>query len=650
MNNLRALFYAALLFVGSSPAALAQTPVEITEENVEAWADEAFSTAFDDQLFSGAAVAVVKDGELIFSRGYGYADYSEKTPMDPQDTLVRVCSTTKLFVATALMQLVEQGLVASLDDPANRYLKRIQLPDGETGPVTLRDLTTHRGGFEDSFFSAGTTKFVETPTEAKTVQRIIPEMVRSPGALSVYSNANTALQGVLIEDVTGVPLRTYLKAHVLDPLGMKRSQLNDNPPAPKGSARSHVRYRDGSVRKLPLVAKHPVYAPSGGLFSTTEEMALFVAAHLDAGRASQAPILSPESFELMHTPATRNHPGLGAIGVQFFIEDLNGRRVVNHGCGLPGFTSHVTMLPDVNAGMFVSVISASEPVGEIKKFLRQFKKPDATKAAISPNRAAKFYWSFLDRFVGFPEPEFLESAAHGFSDYAGRYKVERRTHSNILLGLELISPASFMLDVKPHKEGGLALNGSAPYLPIAENVFQRGKHPARIYAFTLGDKGEPARIFRSTAQAHTRVSFWRDSFFKRNVLNWSLVVLTTSLFMGVGAAAGRRAPVIGRVSVVVLLLSAVTIVIALTAGYSFGKNIEHYVNEGGVLRLWAIAASANIMAAAAIAIAGTAVGVLRAPGAGLRLIARTHASALIGAAAALVYTLGSVNLLGFQLP
>lgn len=649
-NDFNAWLAAVLLvIVGFSSGANAQPP-EITTENVEAWADEVFNDAFEDKHFAGAAVAVVKDGALIFSRGYGYADYEAQTPMDPKTTLVRTCSTTKLFVATALMQLVDKGEIASLDDPANLYLKRIALPDTKNGPITLRDLTTHRGGFEDSYFNAGTTKHVETPVDAKTVQRLIPKVVRPSGELSVYSNANTALQGVLIEDITGMPLREYLKKNVLNPLGMTRSQLNDNPPAPKGSARSHVLYQDGRTRKVPLVPKHPVYAPSGGLFSTAEEMAMFVAAHLDMGRTSPSPVLSPESFAAMQAPAARNHPALGALGVQFFLEELNGRMVVNHGCGLPGFTSYIAMLPDVNAGMFVSVVSTSEPVGEVEEFIRKFRKPDEGKTAVAPNRAAKFYWSFLQRFVGFPEPEFTEMSDSELKRYEGHYKVERRTHTNMLLALELIAPEAFMMRVD-RTDGGLSLSGSAPYHAIGANVFQRGSHPARIYAFSLDENGRAKRLVRSTAQAHTRVPVWQSSFFKRDVLLWSLLILGSGVFMGLGAdTPHRRANTVGRACAAAILIGVVLIMATVTLNYQFGKNIEHSVNEGHTLRLWAIVILANAMIASAVVVIGQSVRNFARAGQGLRLFTRLHALLLIVSGAGLIYVLASVNLLGVHLP
>ena len=101
---------------------------EMNAGEVELWATGLVGPSIEEKRLSGAVVTYVKDGEIRFSRGYGYADYLKKIPVDPETTGFRIGSNTKTFTATAIAQLMDKGIITSLDDPANKYLKRIQLP------------------------------------------------------------------------------------------------------------------------------------------------------------------------------------------------------------------------------------------------------------------------------------------------------------------------------------------------------------------------------------------------------------------------------------------------------------------------------------------------------------------------------------------
>jgi CubicO group peptidase (beta-lactamase class C family) len=148
---------------------LAQATAELTPAAVEAWADDLFGKAQQGKRFSGAVVSFVQDGEIAFSKGYGYADYVAGTPVDPATTTFRVGSITKTFTATAIAQLIDQGLIGSLDDAANQYLKRLRLPAPGGKEITLKQLITHTAGFENRVFNIATDK------AAVTVPTIISE-------------------------------------------------------------------------------------------------------------------------------------------------------------------------------------------------------------------------------------------------------------------------------------------------------------------------------------------------------------------------------------------------------------------------------------------------------------------------------------------
>jgi len=117
---------------------------------LEAFLDDFFAKEMTKEHVPGAAVALVKDGKIFFSKGYGYADLEKKIPVVPDKTLFRVGSISKLFTTTAVLQLVEQGKL-KLDDDVNKYLKRFQVKNTYPKPVTVANLLTHTDGFDSEW-------------------------------------------------------------------------------------------------------------------------------------------------------------------------------------------------------------------------------------------------------------------------------------------------------------------------------------------------------------------------------------------------------------------------------------------------------------------------------------------------------------------
>lgn len=627
--------------VGISSQAYAQS--DITAENIRTWADEIFGKAQAEQKFSGAAITVVRGSDLIFSKGYGYADYVRQTPMDPANTKVRVCSNSKTMVATGLMQLIERGAIKSMDDPANKYLRRIQLPEFAGKPVTVRDLVTHRGGFEDSYFAAATETVVPTPVSSGVVKRLIPDVVRKPGTLSVYSNANTALQGVLIEDITGQLLRDYLSENIFAPLGMKNTSLNDNPPLPEGHAMPYAFWDDGSVTPVTPIAKHPLYAASGGVFSTAEDMSRFVSAHLTHGESTENPVLSAASFAQMHRPLVRNHAGLPSIGVNFFIEKLNGSRFISHGCGLPGFTTYLAFIPEKNIGVFISVVSKKGRVNWIDSVINS-NKPDPVK----PSYAAKFCYGFLREFIGFnPNTATPTLSAEAASVYAGTYMTDRRAYTNILRALDLwygdIEPIHVAYDGK----GGLTLNGSGPYVDQGNNIFRRGTHPASTYAFDMDEGGRALRLLRYGAFSATKVGFWDNPATMQSLVKILAAFMATGLLCLFYKGESRSARVL-RFAPLASLVLFTSIMGAALLGHAPGTGIAEYVNNGYTLRLYFIAACSNLLLLLGLWQTGACIQVWKNRHGSL--ITRVHYGALSVALLGFIPVLFVFRLAGFQVP
>ncbi len=170
----------------------------------------------------GAVALVVKDGTVFFAKGYGFADLETRRPVNPEATLFRVASVSKLFTATAVMQLVEQGKL-DLHVDVNQYLESFSLKAGFGKPVTLANLLTHTGGFDDAFLGSAQPLEWEPIPLGKYLSIHMPPRVMPPGDLISYSNHGLALAGYLVERASGQPFAEYVKEHILQPLGMQRS-------------------------------------------------------------------------------------------------------------------------------------------------------------------------------------------------------------------------------------------------------------------------------------------------------------------------------------------------------------------------------------------------------------------------------------------
>lgn len=186
-----------------SPAQGPSDPAEL-----ESFLDGLFLQQMQDYHIVGAAVAVVKDGRMLFSKGYGYADLDNNIPVDPQATLFKLGSLTKLFTWTAVMQLAEQGRL-DLDADVNHYLD-FRIPGTYAQPITLKHLMTHTAGFEDLHTGMVTLDPKELAPPREWLVTHLPRRVRPPGEAAAYSNYGAALAGYIVMRSSGQSYSQYV--------------------------------------------------------------------------------------------------------------------------------------------------------------------------------------------------------------------------------------------------------------------------------------------------------------------------------------------------------------------------------------------------------------------------------------------------------
>lgn len=299
----------------------------------------------------GATLAVVQDGAVIYTRGYGVADVASGTPVRADETLFRIGSLTKLFTWTAVMQLVEAGQL-DLHADVNRYLD-FALPATYPEPITLWHLLTHTAGFENRNLGYGAASATELQPLSAWLPAHIPARVRPPGAAAAYSNYGTALAGYIVERVSGLPYEEYIRQHILLPLGMEHTAAAAVTPAELAPALAHgYSYADGAW----IPAEPPLLqvGPAGEIAATAADMARFLLAHL--GQAPNgARLLQEETLAQMHATAFRADGMLNGMALGFFELSRHGEHIIGHvGAALPSFHSLAALLPERELGFFVS--------------------------------------------------------------------------------------------------------------------------------------------------------------------------------------------------------------------------------------------------------------------------------------------------------
>jgi CubicO group peptidase (beta-lactamase class C family) len=292
------------------------------------------SGELETRRIPGAAIAVVRPGEPVWSRGFGTANVETGEPFTPE-TPFGIQSITKTFVGTSIMQLQEMGLL-SVDDVVAKHLPGVVQNEWEAeNPVLVRHLLTHTSGLPVD--TAG-----GPPGGPRTLEeyvRLVAKTVRPPDTETVYANWGYDIAGLLIEALTGETWHGYIDKHICEPLGMRSTGVHPPEHAAYGHFLSAV---DGELHRLGR-AEWPVDPsdPAGGIVSTVEDLAMFASAHLNDG----GPILSPETVARMQR-VSAGEPGGGGMVLGLRATRSNGKRLLCHGGDGSGFTNFIGLYPD----------------------------------------------------------------------------------------------------------------------------------------------------------------------------------------------------------------------------------------------------------------------------------------------------------------
>jgi CubicO group peptidase (beta-lactamase class C family) len=421
-------------FAGNAVAADSAAP-ELTSADVSAWLDGMVPYAMNTGDIAGGVIVVVKDGQVLAQKGYGYADVAAKKPVDPERTMFRAGSVAKLVVHTAVMQLVEQGKL-DLDADIQQYLD-FPVPDADAHdqPVTLHNLMTHTGGFEElvrGLMARDPKVFMPLETYVKATK---PARIFPPGEVPSYCNFCVTLEGYIVQRVSGEDFDDYLDKHIFAPLRMTSSTFRQ--PLPSQFAEQiSTGYRTASQPPGYFELVGP--APAGSLSTTGADMARFMIAQMQAYSGTQTPLLGHETAQRMQTTMFRPVPPSLGMSIGFFERDRNGHRVREHGGDTQFFHSKLAMFMDDDVGIFLSFNSTGK------------------EGAVGPLREAIFA-QFADRYFPAPLAE-LPPAKHAEVSarlVTGRYATSRRAETTFFKLFSLLGQAS----IAPDEQGVLTVPG-----------------------------------------------------------------------------------------------------------------------------------------------------------------------------------------------
>jgi CubicO group peptidase (beta-lactamase class C family) len=486
------------------PAAEPATAGKVSDPgDLEAFFDGAINVQLESKHIAGAVVAVVVDDKVVFKKGYGYADVEARRHVDPDKTLFRIASISKLFTWTAVMQLVEEGKL-DLDADVNKYLKDVQVPTTMEQPITLKHLLTHTPGFDDYNLGTFAHKAEGVRPLAEVLKEQMPTRVRPPGVLASYSNHGTALAGHVVACVSGMSWEDYVEQRILKPLGMKdtlvRQPPEDQLPADmsRGYKWEDGRFKDKGFEYVPA-------APAGCMSTTAADAARFMRAHLNDGQLDGSRILKEETAKRMRQRLFWHDEKISAMCYGFIEEQRNGQRMVGHGGDTLWFHSLLQLIPDRHVGVFISY------------------NTDTSAGVRGP-----LFDAFLRRYFPAPDAPPVQPAADARERarrLAGEYVLTRYSHSTVTKMSSLL--AAFKVTANNDNTLTISIGDNAHRYVEVEPLVYREQDGTRRVVFKE-DNGQPRYLFLADVPM---LSAERRSWYDRSAVQWGILGGSIAVFV-----------------------------------------------------------------------------------------------------------------------
>jgi len=478
-------------------------PHALERADLEPFFDGIIPLQLERSDVAGATVSVMKNGKDLLRKGYGFSDVSKKKPVDLETTMFRLASISKLFTWISVMQLGEQGKL-DIDADVNKYLD-FQIAPAFGKPITLRNLMTHTGGFEEEIRDI----LLTDPKKATPLREFLmgnqPRRIFPPGEVPAYSNYGVGLAGYIVQRASGEPFEQYVAEHIFQPLGMKHSSFYQ-PLAEDLSSFASNGYQNNTEK--PAVGFEMFSpAPAGGVSSTAPDMGRFAQALLNGGAWEGHRILKTETLNAMWTKQFGTSDALPAMCMGFYQTWRNGLHFIGHDGDLIAFHSMFLLEPQEKLVIFISYNSAG-----------------------SANKTrTEILTAFADRYYPYPQtPEFQKLPLDELKAIAGTYQATRRSESTKLSLGNLIGQGEATLD----KDGVLKVDDfkdlrghMRQWKPIGKDLWQEVDDQRRMFAIR-NSSGKIVRIAVSFPGVQfERVPWYENSKMILPILTVSLVIL-----------------------------------------------------------------------------------------------------------------------------
>lgn len=346
----------SMTHASDTEAGAEQSVPELTAESATQFLEDFFTAEHVQPHYVGAAVTIVKDGDVVAAEGYGFADAASEQPVDPASTVFRVASVSKSFTAAAVMQLIEQGKI-DLEEDFITYLDGMTYENPYDTPVTIEHLLTHTTGFEirdpqQTDIHTDLDKYVAIEDY---VRSHMPPVIREPGSSYMYDNFASLLLGLIVQEVSGMPYEDYMEQNVFEPLDMQNSGF-----LLEGALKDQLATAyDPARQPMELYTVTPTVMPHGGMLTTAEDVGKFMLAFLDGASVGEGRILTASSVEMMQSYRSEIHPLLPDTTYGFEAAfQLPGAgsspSIITKAGDLNGFSSYLMFIPEQKLGVFIT--------------------------------------------------------------------------------------------------------------------------------------------------------------------------------------------------------------------------------------------------------------------------------------------------------
>jgi CubicO group peptidase (beta-lactamase class C family) len=331
--------------------------------------EAAVKQMMDDNQIPGAAVGIVKDGQIVYANGFGVTEAGGDKPVTSR-SLFHMASITKSFVATAIMQLVAAGKI-DLDAPVTDYLPCFTMADPRYQEVTIRHLLSHTAGMPDVADWVAEFRDKEPTYEDAALREYAcslgdADLLFAPGESWSYSSIGFDVLGAVIAEVSGQGFTDYITENILVPLAMDDTVLM-LPDADSGLLASpHMVAEDGSPETMNFFPNSAIHAASGTLLTSADDLMRYAMAHLNRGELDDARILPADAYETMWESYVASPwselfgPLLTYYGMGWWVGEATGEPTVGAYGADPGFQSHLVILPEQNMAI-VDMVNVYDP-------------------------------------------------------------------------------------------------------------------------------------------------------------------------------------------------------------------------------------------------------------------------------------------------